>query len=99
MRAFGARARSVEILQWEVGFWKAMSQKVKFTPNCEKLGAAKIFGVAPDVLYCLDIKNLGVRAPRARDLFKNPRSLQQTLAFKMVKMQKCARAARAKTRA
>ena len=96
MPGFGARARPVEILQWEVGFWKAMSQKVKFTPNCEK-GAhgENFFGVAPDGLYTLDIKSLGVRAPRGRDFFLLSEVTTPKIGlFKMVKMQKCAPAAR-----
>ena len=79
----------------------AISKKVKFTPKCEK-GAhgEKKFGVAPDGLYLLDRKNLGVRAPRARDFFLLSEVTTPKMdLFKMVKMQKCARAARAKTRA
>ena len=57
---------------------------------------AKFFFVTPDGLYTLDIKSLGVRAPRPRDFFLlSEVTATKSALFKMVKMQKSARGARA----
>ena len=55
--------------------------------------AKKIF-VTPDGLYTLDIKSLGMRAPRPRDFFLlSEVTTTKSALFKMAKMQKSARGA------
>ena len=78
-----------------------MSKKIKFTPNCEK-GAKiqnNIFCGSGWIIYTRYRKSWGERAAGARLIQESEVTTPKSGLFKMVKMQKCARAARAKTRA